>query len=199
MCEYYYLTISFFFFYIYVHTWFFLSPQVILSFSHWPVYSLLYSSFRILHSLVSDPIYCSNSFTCFLPSSSPLFLSVNLSFVGGARLEKTTGSKNGSGWPCVKQHIPYVTPGLILPLIYATAKRPNRRSWEPVNADHCGLVAISLTYLGHPASPFCLAGSRECKCHWRRSVARRIRKLVLKSLKQTTAKIFCEPNTILLQ
>lgn len=86
-------------------------------------------------------------------------------------LKKTASSKNGSGWPCVKQHIPYVTPGLISPLIYATAKRPNRRSWNPVNADHYCSWRFRWR-ISAVRSPFCLAGSRGCKCHWRHSVAR---------------------------
>lgn len=142
------------------------SLQRILLFSHWTVHSLFYSSFRILHSLVSDPIYCSNSFTCL-----PLLPALNLSSVGRAGLERTASSKNGSGRSCVKQHIPYVTPGLILPLIYATAKRPDRRSWNPVNADHCGSWRFRWR-ISAIRSPFCLAGSRGCKCHWRHSVAR---------------------------
>jgi len=71
-------------------------------------------------------------------------------------LEKTASSKNGSSWPCVKQHIPYVTPGLILPLIYATAKRPNRRSWNPVNATARGDFADVFRPSAPPfVSPVC--------------------------------------------
>jgi len=71
-------------------------------------------------------------------------------------LEKTASSKNGSSWPCVKQHIPYVTPGLILPLIYATAKRPTRRSWNPANATARGDFADVFRPSAPPfVSPVC--------------------------------------------
>lgn len=52
--------------------------------------------------------------------------------------------------------VPYVTPGLISPLIYAAAKRANRRPWKPIKADRfSACVPIPLTYLGCPLFPFC--------------------------------------------
>lgn len=49
---------------------------------------------------------------------------------GGGR-KKEEEERNGGGCPWAGRRVPYVTPGLISPLIYATAKRPEPATVEP--------------------------------------------------------------------
>ena len=139
----------------------------------------------LLFSDIAFPLYSTLS---IVPTAShlPLFPFIKPFLRRERGLEKTASSKNGSSWPCVKQHIPYVTPGLILLLIYATAKRLNRRSWNLVNAAARGDFADVFRPSAH--SPPFVSPVREDVNVIGAVVSREDSKARIKTARYTTAK-----------
>lgn len=111
------------------------------------------------HSLPAPPspsiALCSRVFNVFIRSLHVSSITSSLWRAQNTKKRERERERKSFSW-VEGARVPYVTPGLISPLIYAAAKRANRRPWNPIKADRfSACVPIPLTYLGC-SFPFCL-------------------------------------------